>query len=47
MVVAANDQLITVIIPTYNCDLYIVEAIESVLKQEDCHYEVVVIDDQV
>ena len=45
MVVAANDQLITVIIPTYNCDLYIVEAIESVLKQEDCHYEVVVIDD--
>lgn len=45
MVIAAIDQLITVIIPTYNCDRYIVEAIESVLMQEDCQYEVLVIDD--
>ena len=45
MVVADSDPLITVIIPTYNCDRYIVEAIESVLIQEDCHYEVIVIDD--
>jgi len=45
MVVAASDQLISVIIPTYNCDRYIVEAIESVLMQEDCHYEILVIDD--
>ena len=41
----ASDQLITVIIPTYNCDRYILEAIQSVLMQEDCHYEVLVIDD--
>ena len=45
MVVEGSDQLITVIIPTYNCDRYILEAIESVFIQDDCHYEVVVIDD--
>ncbi|ELS03970.1 glycosyl transferase [Xenococcus sp. PCC 7305] len=45
MAVAASNQLISVIIPTYNCDLYIVEAIESVLRQDGCHYEVIVIDD--
>ncbi|GAB4529388.1 MAG: hypothetical protein Tsb0014_11260 [Pleurocapsa sp.] len=36
---------IDVIIPTYNCDRYIVQAIESVLQQKDCSYEIIVIDD--
>ncbi|WP_293091859.1 glycosyltransferase [Moorena sp. SIOASIH] len=36
---------VSVIIPSYNCDRYITEAVESALNQEACSYEVVVIDD--
>ena len=39
------DPLVGVIIPTYNCDRFIEQAIESVLHQEGCTYEVIVIDD--
>ena len=39
------ESTISVIIPTYNCDRYIVQAVESVLQQQDCQYEVIVIDD--
>ncbi|VEP16346.1 Glycosyl transferase [Hyella patelloides LEGE 07179] len=45
MGVAGNEALISVIIPTYNCDRYIIKAVESVLLQEDCKYEIIVIDD--
>jgi GT2 family glycosyltransferase len=40
-----HEPTIDVIIPTYNCDRYIVQAVESVLQQEDCSYEIIVIDD--
>jgi glycosyltransferase involved in cell wall biosynthesis len=45
MGVMGSEQLISVIIPTYNCDRYIIQAVESVLLQQDCHYEIIVIDD--
>jgi len=36
---------VSVIIPAYNCEEYIVQAVESVLQQEDCLKEIVIIDD--
>ena len=37
--------LISVVIPAYNYELYISEIVESVLQQQDCDYEIVIIDD--
>ena len=45
MEVANAELSISVIIPTYNCDRYIAQAVESVLQQQNCHYEIIVIDD--
>lgn len=39
------EPMVSVIIPSYNCDRFIVQAIESVLCQKDCSYEILVIDD--
>jgi glycosyltransferase involved in cell wall biosynthesis len=36
---------VSVVIPTYNCDRYIVEAVESVLAQDGVECEILVIDD--
>lgn len=36
---------ISVVIPAYNCDRYIAEAIESVLDQTETSYEIIVVDD--
>ena len=40
-----SEPTVGVIIPAYNCDRYIVQAVESVLAQQDCQYEIIVIDD--
>ncbi|MEL6440749.1 MAG: glycosyltransferase [Cyanobacteria bacterium J06621_8] len=42
---ATVEPTVSVIIPAYNCDRYIVQAVESVLSQEQCSYELIVIDD--
>lgn len=36
---------VSVVIPTYNCERYLAQAVESVLSQNDCDYELLVIDD--
>ena len=45
MVASAAKPTISVIIPTYNCERYITQAIVSILQQQNCEYEVIVIDD--
>lgn len=45
MPVITTSPKISVVIPTYNCAGYITQAIESVLNQTNCNYELLIIDD--
>lgn len=40
-----NDDLVSIIMPAYNCEKYVVEAIESVINQTYSNFELLVIDD--
>ena len=40
-----SEPQVSVIIPSYNCARYIFQAVESVLIQEGCTFEIVIIDD--
>jgi glycosyltransferase involved in cell wall biosynthesis len=42
---ASSRPLVSIIIPAYNCDRYITQAVESILTQTYQHYEIIVIDD--
>jgi glycosyltransferase involved in cell wall biosynthesis len=42
---SATTPRVSVIIPVYNCDRYIQEAVESVLNQTYSDYEIIVVDD--
>lgn len=41
----ANQPLITVLMPTYNCELYVGEAVQSILEQTYSNFECIIIDD--
>ncbi|MGL5876434.1 MAG: glycosyltransferase family 2 protein, partial [Xenococcaceae cyanobacterium] len=36
---------VSVVIPTYNCDRYIVEAVKSVIAQDRVEWELLIVDD--
>lgn len=40
-----NQPLITVLMPVYNCEKYILEAVESILKQTYSNFKLLIIDD--
>jgi glycosyltransferase involved in cell wall biosynthesis len=45
MLTSLTTPLVSVVIPVYNCDRYIVQAVESILNQTYSAYEIIVIDD--
>ena len=40
-----NNQLVSILMPNYNCEKYLPEAIESILKQSYKNFEFIIIDD--
>ena len=45
MSVSSSTPQVSVVIPTYNCDRYLSQAVESVLSQKRCDFELIIIDD--
>jgi glycosyltransferase involved in cell wall biosynthesis len=43
-IMVSGNPKVSVVIPTYNCDLYINEAIDSVLEQTFSDYEIIIVD---
>ncbi|MDN4504246.1 glycosyltransferase [Alteromonadaceae bacterium BrNp21-10] len=42
---SANQVLISIILPVYNCELYVTEAVKSILDQTETRFELIIIDD--
>lgn len=40
-----NNTIISIVMPVYNCEKYLAEAIESVLSQSFCEWELIIVDD--
>jgi len=40
-----NEPLVSVLVPSYNHEKYIIECISSILKQNYCNYELLIRDD--
>ena len=40
-----EQPIVSVIVPTYQCDSFLRQAIESVFNQTDCDYELIIVDD--
>ena len=41
----SNNELVSVIVPVFNCEKYLAEAIESILEQTYKHFEIIVVND--
>lgn len=41
----SNNELVSVVVPVFNCEEYLAEAIESILEQTYKHFEIIVVND--
>ena len=45
MIADSNTKLISLIMPTYNVESYIVDSIHSILNQNSQNYQLIIVDD--